>query len=155
MKILVLFVCILLILGSCKKNKIELSIQEQDSIRSIFEKNQEIQEFLLQNDSALPSLEPLKDSIIQAKSKVQKSEILHLLSSLENSLQNYSLSEKEKAFNSLSNFSEELYKLAVLVNLQEYNKFFCPMVSKYWVSKGESISNPYSPEMRECGELVR
>ena len=29
------------------------------------------------------------------------------------------------------------------------------MVSKYWIAKGELVENPYAPEMRECGELVK
>lgn len=155
MKIFVLIVSVLFILGSCKKAKVELSSQELISIQTVFEQNQEIQNFLLQNESSIPSIEPLQNSILQAKTKVQNSEVQKLLVALEIALQNYSTNDKEKAFNSLSRFSEELDKLAILVNLREYHKFFCPMVSKYWVSKGEAIHNPYAPEMRECGEMVR
>ena len=34
------------------------------------------------------------------------------------------------------------------------NLFYCPMVKKKWIAKGEKIVNPYSKEMRECGERL-
>ena len=44
-----------------------------------------------------------------------------------------------------------------VVNAQqtEYNKFYCPMVQKYWIAKGKEIQNAYAADMRECGELVK
>lgn len=146
---------LILSMAFCKKPKVELTAQELSSIQVIFEQNQEIQNFLLKNESNIPPIDELKSSIQLAKTQVQNSEVVNSLSLLESALHNYDQADQKKAFDSLSQFSEELDKLAVLVNLGEYHKFFCPMVSKYWVSKGEVVHNPYAPEMRDCGELVR
>ncbi|HMV43878.1 MAG TPA: hypothetical protein PK079_23735 [Leptospiraceae bacterium] len=32
------------------------------------------------------------------------------------------------------------------------NVFFCPMVKKKWIAKGDTIINPYLKDMRDCGE---
>ena len=62
----------------------------------------------------------------------------------------------EAFFESLSSFSETFTDILKVNNIQtEYNKFYCPMVSKYWVAKGDVIQNPYASDMRECGELVK
>lgn len=29
--------------------------------------------------------------------------------------------------------------------------FYCPMVKKKWIARGEAVRNPYMPEMRKCG----
>lgn len=29
--------------------------------------------------------------------------------------------------------------------------FYCPMVKKKWIARGDTVSNPYGPEMRSCG----
>ena len=34
------------------------------------------------------------------------------------------------------------------------NVFYCPMVKKKWISKGEIIVNPYDKDMRNCGEKI-
>ncbi|MCX7997432.1 MAG: hypothetical protein N3A69_00585 [Leptospiraceae bacterium] len=150
-------IIIVLLLGFsfCKKAQTMLSKEEMESIEIIFQENQKVIDFLLNNENLLPSISTLKDSISKAKLLVKNADVNSTLEKLEASLQEYNENEKEKSFLSLSRFSEELDKLAVLLNLKDYHKFFCPMVSKYWVAKGESIHNPYASEMRECGELVR
>ncbi len=34
------------------------------------------------------------------------------------------------------------------------NLFYCPMVKKKWIAKGDKIVNPYSKEMIDCGEKL-
>lgn len=150
-----IIIVVLLVFSFCKKTQTIVSKEEMESIEIIFQENQKVLDFLLNNENQLPSISVLKDSIFTAKLLVKNSEVNSILEQLEASLKEYNEGEKEKSFLALSRFSEELDRLAVLLNLKDYHKFFCPMVSKYWVAKGESIHNPYASEMRECGELVR
>lgn len=139
----------------CKTSKVQFTAEEIQSIQAIFEENQKVLDFLLKTETQIPSVVSLREVIQTAQSKATHPELKKIFSNLSTLLQAYSEQDKEKAFTTLSNFSEELDKLAVYAGLIEYHKFFCPMVSKYWVAKGESIHNPYAPDMRECGELVR
>ncbi|HMV42859.1 MAG TPA: hypothetical protein PK079_23755 [Leptospiraceae bacterium] len=34
------------------------------------------------------------------------------------------------------------------------NLFYCPMVKKKWIAKGDEITNPYDKSMRNCGEKL-
>lgn len=139
----------------CKQTKIQLTSEELKSIHAIFNENQKIYEFLLNNETQLPSIHSLQSTLEKAKSTSHNSELIQIISNLQNTLIPYNQTDREKAFLALSNFANELDKLAVFADLKEYHKFFCPMVSKYWVAKGELIQNPYAPDMRECGDLVR
>jgi hypothetical protein len=32
--------------------------------------------------------------------------------------------------------------------------FYCPMVKKKWIAKGNEVVNPYYKDMRDCGERI-
>jgi len=52
----------------------------------------------------------------------------------------------------------ELIEILSVVALQNDKSgarvFYCPMVKKKWISKGDTIVNPYDKEMRNCGEKI-
>jgi|JI9StandDraft_1071089.scaffolds.fasta_scaffold25381_4 hypothetical protein len=55
----------------------------------------------------------------------------------------------------LNTYSQLVEALAATVSHHDKSKanlFYCPMVKKKWIAKGEKIVNPYSKDMRECGE---
>ncbi len=65
------------------------------------------------------------------------------------------LGKAENQKDKLSSYSQLVDILATTVGHHDKsnaNLFYCPMVKKKWIAKGDKIVNPYSKEMRECGE---
>lgn len=74
---------------------------------------------------------------------------------MQNSLKDKETQDVEKFFQAYSSFSENLAEsLKLAGGTGVFNRFYCPMVNKTWVSQGTKIQNPYAPEMRDCGDLV-
>lgn len=132
-----------------------LSTQEKTSILAIFEENQKIQEILLASPSTIPNITDLLQSVQTARNTVTVAEYKPLLGQMVELLEKSNFKEMETAYSALSLFSEKLDTLAQMSKIEDYHKFFCPMVSKFWISKGKEIQNPYAADMRDCGELVR
>ncbi len=147
-------IILLLFLVSCKGS---IDSELKNSLLKILSENQKVHEVLLSKSDVIPDTQQLLASVKEAKSQAEKNEdIKKQLDKIESNLTNINSKDKEAFFESLSSFSETLTDILKANQIQtEYNKFYCPMVAKYWVAKGEVIQNPYAPEMRECGELVK
>ncbi len=151
MKYLIL---LLFLFFSCKT---ELDGNLKNSILKILSENQKIHEQLISKEDFIPDTKSLLASVKEAKALSDKNkEVSEQLEKLESTLNSINTQDKEGFFESLSSFSERLTDILKVNKIQtDYNKFYCPMVAKYWIAKGEQIQNPYAPEMRECGELVK
>lgn len=147
-------IVLVLFLFSCKSN---IDSALKNSLLKILSENQKVHEVLLSKTDVIPDTKQLHAAVLEAKSQTGKNEeIKKQLDKIESILSNINSNDKEAFFESLSSFSEALTDILKANQIQtEYNKFYCPMVAKYWVAKGETVQNPYAPEMRECGELVK
>ena len=147
-------IVLVLFLFSCKSN---IDSALKNSLLKILSENQKVHEVLLSKTDVIPDTKQLLAAVLEAKSQTGKNEeIKKQLDKIESILSNINSNDKEAFFESLSSFSEALTDILKANQIQtEYNKFYCPMVAKYWVAKGEAVQNPYAPEMRECGELVK
>lgn len=146
-----IFILLLLLLSDCKKN---LPDNIQKSLIAVLSENQLIQEKLLKNEN--PELSTLKKSL-KLSMEVAKSvpELQTQLSKLSEELSDQKLNAEE-TYIQLSKFSEGFSKILLANDIKsEYNRFYCPMVAKYWIAKGVEVQNPYAAEMRDCGELVK
>lgn len=145
---------LLFLLFSCKGG---IDITLKNSLLKILSENQKIQVQLLSNSELIPDTRMLLEAIKDSKSKTEKSKDLYSkLEKLESTIGNINSKDKEAFFESMSSFSEGLTDILKANHIDsEYHKFYCPMVAKYWVAEGEEIQNPYAPEMRDCGELVK
>lgn len=143
---------ILILLFSFFCNKLPDSVS--NSIQDILLENEKIQSELLQEK--IPNLENLK---LKLNSAIESSkEIPELNAKLKKltTILNISNVPKEEFYLVLSNFSENLSDILISNKINtDHHKFYCPMVSKYWIAKGVEVKNPYAPEMRDCGELVK
>lgn len=144
------FVLLLFFLIQCSK----LPDQALNSILSILSENEIIQSDLL--SEKIPNLDSLKSKV---KSSLEITKDIPELNAKLNKLNSIllkSISVKEEVYLVLSEFSEALGDILISNNIKtEHNKFYCPMVSKYWIAKGTEVKNPYAPEMRDCGELIK
>lgn len=62
----------------------------------------------------------------------------------------------ETSYEKISKIQAILIQIKTEVpNQTKYNRFYCPMVDKFWLMTGREVKNPYAPEMRDCGELVQ
>lgn len=153
-------ILLVLVLSFCskteKKSSNELDAIIKQNVVAIFIENQKLHSTLIQNSEQLPAVAEVSNRIAAAKVNNKNEVLLSYLSQMEEALKKANPSDKEAYFKSISEFSEVLAKLNSEYKIDEkYNKFFCPMVSKYWVSEGKKVNNPYSADMRECGELVK
>jgi dsDNA-specific endonuclease/ATPase MutS2 len=140
------------IIISCSKTSLPKEIENK--LLSILEKNQIIQESIL--ESKIPDFGILKNAIAEAvQASNQNVSLKQKLEQLNQIISKTKNDLSEETFQNLSDFSIQLSEILVENQIKtEYNKFHCPMVSKYWVAKGVQVNNPYAPEMRDCGELV-
>ena len=145
---------LLLFVFSCK-GQIDSGIK--NSLLKVLSENQKVHEILITKENLIPDTKALLESVQQAKIASEKNEsIKKQIEKMESTLTNINTKDQEAFFNGLSSFSETLTEIIKANQIQtEYNKFYCPMVAKYWVAKGEMVQNPYAPDMRECGELVK
>lgn len=130
---------------------------QKKSILKILSENQKIYEQLTAKSDFIPDTKALFKTIQEAESINETNVNLKKeLELLEMTLSKINTNDNEVFFESMSRFSEKLTDILKANEIQtEYHKFYCPMVSKYWIAKGEKIQNPYAPEMRDCGELVK
>ncbi|EKR66669.1 MULTISPECIES: DUF3347 domain-containing protein [Leptospira] len=153
-KILILLISILIFLFSCKKAPPVITESEKDILQQILIENESIHSFLMKEEGKIPDTSKLISRIKELislngglKSSAEK---------MENFLQNKDTKDIEKFFQAYSSFSENLAdSLKLAGGAGVFNRFYCPMVNKTWVSYGTKIQNPYAPEMRDCGDLVR
>ncbi|AXR59823.1 LIC13259/LIC11441 family protein [Leptospira mayottensis] len=152
-KILILLISILTFLSSCKKN-LPITESEKDILQQILVENESIHSFLMKEEGKIPDTSKLISRIKELislngglKSSAEK---------MKNFLEDKDTKDIEKFFQAYSSFSESLAdSLKLAGGAGVFNRFYCPMVNKTWVSHGTKIQNPYAPEMRDCGDLVR
>ncbi|EMY76986.1 PF11827 family protein [Leptospira weilii serovar Ranarum str. ICFT] len=153
-KILILSIGILIFLSSCKKTPPVVTEPEKDILQQILVENESIHGFLMKEEGKIPDTSRLVARVRELvslngglKSSAEK---------MQNSLKNQDVKDVEKFFQAYSFFSENLAEsLKLAGGTGVFNRFYCPMVNKTWVSQGTKIQNPYAPEMRDCGDLVR
>jgi hypothetical protein len=141
------------ILWSCGGASEPLKDQDIRMIQSVIEENQKIQEFLIQTENGMPSLQGLESSIFTLESSTHP-KLSKLAQKMKIKIQAIHGKDKESDFQNFSDFSEILVELTKEMESSGVYKFYCPMVKKTWVSKGKAVHNPYAPEMRECGDLI-
>ncbi|TGN00681.1 LIC13259/LIC11441 family protein [Leptospira yasudae] len=152
-RILILSVGILAFLSVCKKPQPVITEPEKDALQQILVENETIHGFLMKEENKIPNTEKLVARILDLialngglKDSAEK---------MANSLKSNDSKDVEKFFQAYSSFSENLAEsLKLAGGTGVFNKFYCPMVNKTWVSHGTKIENPYAPEMRDCGDLV-
>lgn len=151
------FLIIILIAFGCKGNsEIALNPSLKKSIESILVENQRVHDELMKSVDILPDTKPLLQSVQKAASEDTERVFERNFAELESTIKNIKPGDKEEYFTALSKFSEILAGINEKGKVEkQYNKFYCPMVAKYWIAKGTDIENPYAPEMRDCGELVK
>ncbi len=127
--------------------------QEKDILQQILMENESIHKFLMKEEEKIPDTNQLIAHVVELvslngglKSQAEK---------MQNSLKDKVTQDVEKIFQAYSSFSENLAEsLKLAGGTGVFNRFYCPMVNKTWVSQGTKIRNPYAPEMRDCGDLV-
>ncbi|MDI7210767.1 LIC13259/LIC11441 family protein [Leptospira santarosai] len=153
-KISILSISILIFLSSCKQAPPAITESEKDILQQILAENESIHSFLMKEEGKIPDTNKL---IVRVRELISlNGGLKDTAEKMESSLQNKDSKDIEKFFQTYSSFSENLadsLKLAGGTGI--FNRFYCPMVNKTWVSHGIKIQNPYAPEMRECGDLVR
>lgn len=143
----------LIVFFHCSEKTIELNETEKSILMKIEEENQKIIEFLQQTNSGMPDMQGISTAVKNFIEICQPS-----LQSTARNLQNYiqSIQRKniEKDFQNYSDFSLLIFPLIRKAEIPNVFKFYCPMTKKYWIARGKKINNPYSPDMRTCGELI-
>ena len=119
---------------------------------NILQENQKIHKSMIETKRVRPDLSKLDNSLSEyiAKGRKNKKEIKKLKILLKKSeVKNFSTFEKN-----FSIFSTELNQLMKKYRIsKQYNRFYCPMLKIYWISKGKKTQNPYAPKMRGCGVI--
>jgi len=153
MKYLSILIFILFLGSSCSEQNEPITAEDREVIAKIVEENDKIYQFLLQTDSGMPELtgilseiQTLESSSSQRISKTAKSLRIFLTSIHRN--------DRESDFQKYSEFSLALFPLVRGAEIPNTYKFYCPMTKKYWIARTKTVRNPYSPDMRSCGDLI-
>ncbi|AXX14356.1 LIC13259/LIC11441 family protein [Leptospira borgpetersenii] len=153
-KILILLISILALLSSCQKTPLVITESEKDVLQQILVENESIHSFLMKEEGKIPDTSKLIshiNALISLNGGLKSS-----AEKMKNFLQDKDTKDIEKFFQAYSSFSENLAdSLRLAGGTGVFNRFYCPMINKTWVSHGTKIQNPYAPEMRDCGDLVR
>ncbi|MGJ4753273.1 LIC13259/LIC11441 family protein [Leptospira kmetyi] len=152
-RILFLSISILIFLSVCKKAQPQITEAEKDALQRILVENESIHDFLMKEENRIPDINKLVVRVQELSSL--NGGLKESAEKMGNSLKDKETKDVEKFFLAYSSFSENLAEsLKLAGGTGVFNKFFCPMVNKTWVSHGTKIQNPYAPEMRDCGDLV-
>ncbi|MBE8355714.1 DUF3347 domain-containing protein, partial [Leptospira interrogans serovar Pomona] len=123
-------------------------------LQQILVENESIHSFLMKEEGKIPDTSKLIshiNALISLNGGLKSS-----AEKMKNFLQDKDTKDIEKFFQAYSSFSENLAdSLRLAGGTGVFNRFYCPMINKTWVSHGTKIQNPYAPEMRDCGDLVR
>ncbi len=155
-KLYIPLIVLLLLSINCKgSEKSAASENSNQAFAVILQENDKVIEAIIKEPEKIPDLTTLIGSIESGKSIVIEDGLKRALEEEGRILQDAKTMEKEAFYESVSRFSEHLYTAMNTggVNVEGYNRFYCPMVSKYWMAKGTDINNPFAPEMRDCGEI--
>ena len=147
---------LIVFLTSCGPSK-ELVPSEttRKAFSQVLQENDKVIESIIKDGEKVPDLSALLTVVENGKSVVVEAGLKRALEEESRILQDASKKGKEEFYEAYSRFAEHLSVSMTTggVKLEEYNRFYCPMESKYWLSKGTEILNPFAPEMRDCGEI--
>ena len=155
-KMYIPLVLLILVIFNCKDSeKIGASESSNKAFAVVLQENDKVIEAIIKDSEKNPDLSLLISSIETAKSIVVEDGLKRALEEEGRILQDAKSMDKEGLYEAISRFSEHLSTAINTggVKLEGYNRFYCPMVSKYWMAKGTDINNPFAPEMRDCGEI--
>jgi len=148
----VLFLLLLMPLVSCSRAP-QMEVSDQKHFRNIMDENHKIHKFLFENDTRLPGIKSLQDVLDQVQSKDPVfQEKLDRISTMLASIDSRDRMKFIKSYSAISLVYGEIIKT---YNIKQYTRFYCSMEDNNWISSGFKIENPYSPEMRDCGEIIQ
>lgn len=126
---------------------------EDSKLPQVFDEVFKIHKALLEETSGKIDVKDL-EKLLSSKSKVSEEEAVFkkALPIVKKLAKAEDLSDKRDLFASLS---DSLSTLVVNKNKSGAGVFYCPMVKKKWIAKGDTITNPFDKEMRGCGEKVK
>lgn len=155
-KIYIPLVLLILVIFNCKDSEnTSASENSNKAFAVVLQENDKVIEAIIKDSEKSPDLSLLISSIENAKSIVVEDGLKRALEEEGRILQDAKSMDKEGQYEAISRFSEHLSTAINTggVKLEGYNRFYCPMVSKYWMAKGTDINNPFAPDMRDCGEI--
>ena len=155
-KMYIPIVLLILVIFNCKDSeKTTASENSNKAFAVILQENDKVIEAIIKDSEKNPDLSSLISSIEAGKSIVVENGLKRALEEEGRILQDAKSMDKEGQYEAISRFSEHLSTAINTggVKLEGYNRFYCPMVSKYWMAKGTDINNPFAPDMRDCGEI--
>jgi hypothetical protein len=141
------------IFQNCEPAKQSLSTQDIRLVQNLEEENQKVHDFLMKTEDGMPSVKGLLSSVYSLESS-QNAYVAGKAKKMKEDLQAIERKDKEKDYLKYSEFSLNLFQLVRDANLPDVYKFYCPMNKKFWVARKKGVQNPYSPEMRTCGDLI-
>ncbi len=149
---MVLVLSFLIGCGSKEQVPTELSIQ---AFTQVLQENDKVIESIIKDGESVPDLTALLNAVEKGKSIVIEDGLKRALEEESRILQDASKKGKDEFYEAYSRFAEHISVSMSTggIQLAEYNRFYCPMVSKYWLARGTDIRNPFAPEMRDCGEI--
>jgi hypothetical protein len=147
-----LIIAIILVF-SCGEKSLPLPEKDQSAIQSVLEENERIHTFMLKTDGRLPSLVGLQKAL-EVLTQSDREEISSLAKKMNLNLNGIQGKDLEEDISYFSSYSENLTEFITKYSIPNNYTFYCPMVKKYWVAKGRMVQNPYSSEMRDCGNIV-
>ena len=117
--------------------------------------NDKVLEEIIKNSEKVPNLSALISVMEKGMEGVLEDGLKRGLEEETRILKDASNKNKDEFYEAYSRFTEHLSVSMKTggVKISEYNRFYCPMVSKYWMSKGTEVNNPFAPDMRDCGEI--
>ena len=146
---------ILVLIISCGVKEKQVSPETVQAFQTILTENQKVFQAIIKDSYKTPDLQGLISSLEVAQNTVPEEGLKRALEEETRILLDSKKLEKEPFYEAYSRFVEHMsvsMKTAGL-NISEYNRFYCPMVKKYWMAKGTEVENPFAPEMRDCGEI--
>lgn len=149
---LVILLSFLIGCGSKEPVPTQLTIQ---AFSQVLQENDKVIESIIKDAESVPDLTALLDAVEKGKSVVIEDGLKRALEEESRILQDASKKGKDEFYEAYSRFAEHISVSMSTggIQLEEYNRFYCPMVSKYWLARGTDIMNPFAPEMRDCGEI--
>lgn len=125
---------------------------EETKTTKVLEELFQLHDKLVKEPTSKLNVQQLEKLLKQGGDSKQDSEIFKkAIPSLQKLDTANSLESKRNAY------AELIETLTIVVkknNKAGANVFYCPMVKKKWISKGETIVNPYDNDMRNCGEKI-
>lgn len=143
MTVLIMFFCISLVFAESKK--------EVDAIHDLHLQLEKVHASIYANPDKTVATNKLVVALKGVKDKKYAKD-LKKASLVAKKLGN--AKDQKTRFETYSRLSEILEKYIKANASSGMNVFYCPMVKKKWIAKGEKVRNPYDSSMRECGNKL-